>query len=1651
MKNFFLNAVISLVLLAGSTTLFAQISEGGIPPSFSELKSSESIDFVTIAPPDMAAIMQEDMQDEKNGTMYKVARLLDVSLNMENAGTWDNLEDGTPVWRLHLQSRGAKGMALHFDGFNIPDGAKFFVYTPDHSMVLGAFTSYNNSGSNATSIGMLPGEDLILEYVAPRANSKTFGFKKVTEPEIQIGNVSYFYRGMELFGFGSKGTGFGASESCEVNINCSEGTNWQIQKKGVARIYTVAGGYGGYCTGTLVNNTANNGTPYFLTADHCGGGEASTSEFNQWVFYFNFEASGCTNPGSSPSSNSMTGCSKKARSPMNGGSDFLLLQLNSTPPANYGVIYNGWNRANTGSPSGASIHHPAGDIKKISTYTSTLTQATYNGGTGSIGATNAHWRVVWAATANGHGVTEPGSSGSPIFDNNGRVVGTLSGGSSYCDATSSPDLYGKFYYHWDQYGSTNADKLKPWLDPQGTNPTTLDYYNPNSTTLNANFTASPTTVTAGGTVNFTNTSTGSPTSYSWSFPGGTPSTSTATNPSIVYNTVGTYNVSLTATSGSGSDTETKTGYITVTAQGSGFSLDFESCTDFQVDGFTPWTTYDGDASGTYAINGVTFTNQNYTGSWIAFNQSATTPAAGTQWAAHGGSRCGICFAATTPPNNDWLISPQLTMQSNGSITFWAKSATDQYGLEVFNVKVSTTNGTYSSFTTTLPSASNVQAPTEWTQYTYSLSAYNGQNIYIAIQCVSNDAFGFMIDDIVINTGTAAGTAPVANFVGNPTSVTAGGTVAFTDQSTNSPTSWSWSFPGAATTTSSSQNPSIVYNTPGTYNVSLTVTNAYGNDSEVKNGYITVTQASTGFSLDFEACTDFQVDGFTPWTTYDGDGSGTYSINGVTFTNQNYTGSWIAFNQTATTPAAGTEWAAHGGSRCGICFAATTPPNNDWLISPQLSMQSNGSITFWAKSATDQYGLEVFNVKVSTTNGTYSSFTTTLPSGSNVQAPTTWTQYTFPLTAYNGQNIYIAIQCVSNDAFGFMIDDIVINTGTASGTAPVANFVGNPTTVTAGGTVAFTDQSTNSPTSWSWSFPGAATTTSSSQNPSIVYNTPGTYNVSLTVTNAYGNDSEVKNGYITVTAAGNAPVANFSGNPTTVGAGGTVSFTDLSTNSPTSWSWSFPGAATTTSSSQNPSIVYNTPGTYNVSLTVTNAYGNDSEVKNGYITVTQQGGTAPNANFVGNPTTVSAGGTVAFTDLSTNTPTSWSWSFPGAATTSSSAQNPSIVYNTPGTYNVSLTVTNAYGNDSEVKIGYITVTQQSGNAPVADFVGNPTWLVAGNSVSFTDLSTNSPTSWSWYFPGSSTTNSSQQNPTIVYSTPGTYNVFLTVTNAYGSNSVAKHSYVTVVPPVTNFSLDFEDCTDFQVDNFDPWTTFDGDGVGVNNVTGTVFINQDYIGSWIAFNNDLTAPAAPAEYAPHGGDRCGICMPVTGTNNDWLISPQITLGSNAEFSFWAKSVSYMAVSNFKVLISTTNTNPASFVPISAGQSVMAPTVWNQFTYNLNAYNGQTVYVAIQCNASGHYGLMLDDINLVSATAISHESFSGIKLYPNPNEGNFVIDAGDFDGNLNVNVMSLNGQLMNVETQRSGNLIYIDLGNVADGMYFVRVSNGQSLKTFKVSVLK
>jgi Zn-dependent metalloprotease/plastocyanin len=178
--------------------------------------------------------------------------------------------------------------------------------------------------------------------------------------------------------------------------------------------------------------------------------------------------------------------------------------------------------------------------------------------------------------------------------------------------------------------------------------------------------------------------------------------------------------------------------------------------------------------------------------------------------------------------------------------------------------------------------------------------------------------------------------------------------------------------------------------------------------------------------------------------------------------------------------------------------------------------------------------------------------------------------------------------------------------------------------------------------------------------------------------------------ITTCPATQPPVANFTGTPLTGPAPLTVVFTDTSSNTPTSWSWNFGDGGTSTL--KNPSHQYTTQGTYTVTLTAANAYGSDSETKTNYITVTAP--QAPVAAFVGSPTTVSVGGTVTFTDQSTNSPTSWAWTFEGGTPATSTAQNPTVTYSAAGTYDVTLVATNAQGSDTEAKIDYITVTSVS---------------------------------------------------------------------------------------------------------------------------------------------------------------------------------------------------------------------------------------------------------------------------------------------------------------------------------------------------------------------
>lgn len=351
-------------------------------------------------------------------------------------------------------------------------------------------------------------------------------------------------------------------------------------------------------------------------------------------------------------------------------------------------------------------------------------------------------------------------------------------------------------------------------------------------------------------------------------------------------------------------------------------------------------------------------------------------------------------------------------------------------------------------------------------------------------------------------------------------------------------------------------------------------------------------------------------------------------------------------------------------------------------------------------------------------------------------------------------------------------DAVIGIEPPSTTAPTADFSANATNINAGGFVNFTDSSTDNPTSWQWTFEGGTPATSTLQNPTnIIYDTPGNYDVTLVATNQYGTDTEVKTDYITV--GGMLPNTDFTSDSTEIHMGSAVSYTDLSTNNPTSWNWTFEGGTPATSTEQNPSsITYNTPGNYNVTLVSTNQYGSNTETKTNYIKVLSN----LNAEFTASETIIPTNHNINFTDLSAGNPTSWLWTFYGHYPLNSTEQNPAnISYSMPGTYKVSLKVTDQWGDDTETKDAYITVY----TPVVANFSASTNWLMQGESVDFTDNSTGNPISWAWDFEGGTPSTSSEQNPaSISYNDYGVFPVSLTVANEYGTDVETKEGFIEV---------------------------------------------------------------------------------------------------------------------------------------------------------------------------------------------------------------------------------------------------------------------------------
>ena len=688
--------------------------------------------------------------------------------------------------------------------------------------------------------------------------------------------------------------------------------------------------------------------------------------------------------------------------------------------------------------------------------------------------------------------------------------------------------------------------------------------------------------------------------------------------------------------------------------------------------------------------------------------------------------------------------------------------------------------------------------------------------------------------LVVNaTGTEL---PIADFSANKTNAAINETITFTDGSAFNPTSWLWDFGDGETSTE--QNPTHAYAEAGTYTVQLTVENENGSDTEIKENYITVEQGiiCTSDPCPIETDNDFtetsipyytsqpmsyQVN--TPidlcltikcpeTTSVEVNIYGNYSVNA----NANITS--IDINGLSNLPAGlscclsgtymesgeyqslhiygtPTEVGEFNINISGAINGNVTTPVNMALNNRQLTFASGIVLNitqdptalyadFVASATRITEGETITFTNLSQNAGAYLwTFNGGNPITSSDENPSvTYSEagtYTVTLRAAAS-----TVELLTNAVTETKENYIIVTA--PSGSDIDVDFEADQTTVQVGTTVHFTSHCSSNASAFSWTFDGGDPSTSTNANPSVTYNTPGVYDVSLRAGSSnimiYVNGvTETKRGYITVTEGPVEPpqpdevVADFVV-PASLPAGQPVTMQNRSQNA-TSYFWSFEGATPATSTEENPTITYSRVGNFAITLFVTN--GTNSDTKTVNVNVMD----VASADFTADNTTISAGESVTFTNLSVNASTYY-WTFTGGNPSTSTDVNPTVTYETPGTYSVALFAAGENSSDSETKTAYITVLPVTS----ADFEASATEIFVGDSVAFTNLSENA-TSFFWTFEGAIPENSTEENPVVTYNEPGYYDVTLFATNGHGYDVATKTAYIYVRAVATaDFTVD-----------------------------------------------------------------------------------------------------------------------------------------------------------------------------------------------------------------------------------------------------------------------
>jgi hypothetical protein len=491
-------------------TAIGQISDGGLPLSMQSQIKDQYIPATSYALPDWESARTKAEQDEAAGFSkpYLIGLVSNTNISFPSSGTFVTLDNGQRIWRAQVKIADAPAIGLYYDKFQLPAGVKYYLSNGNGQQVLGSYTEKNNAEDGLFANEAVQGDVVNLELnIDPKVN--------LNDIKLHIDRALVYFRSYEYLGkyitAGSemaKPTGDpddfqleGSSSTCGINAICPLGVNYPIQRKSSLQVIIITATSGGVCSATMINSTGNTGgtcKQYVLTATHCDANNSTqNSNFSQFLFRFNFEKEQCTG-GAAATVNTMTGANFVARAnyietqnPQING-DFLLLELKTAINPNWDIYLSGWNRAASVPAVVAypkryiGFHHPAGDIKKVSV----SNDINPNGEAGGSMGPGTHWQIFPIDS----GGIEGGSSGSGLFDGEGRLIGVASvagepkagcgeNGKGGAALFYRYVAYSKMSVDWDYAfdGPDNFRKLKPWLDPTNSGVVTLDPVKSNCT------------------------------------------------------------------------------------------------------------------------------------------------------------------------------------------------------------------------------------------------------------------------------------------------------------------------------------------------------------------------------------------------------------------------------------------------------------------------------------------------------------------------------------------------------------------------------------------------------------------------------------------------------------------------------------------------------------------------------------------------------------------------------------------------------------------------------------------------------------------------------------------------------------------------------------------------------------------------------------------------------------------------------------------------------------------------------------------------------------------------------------------------------------------------------------------------------------------